>query len=195
MGLRVLPIRGARIAARSYHSGVPLYAFRGKRPVVAPDAWVAPTASVIGDVEIASGASVWFNATVRGDMAGVRIGPGTSVQDNCVIHTDEGSPTVIGANCTLGHGAIVHSSEVGDNVLIGTGAILVGHNRVGRETIVGAGAVFPEGMTIGDRQVVVGVPARAVREVGPADERWTHLASEHYVELSAWYRENLGKRD
>lgn len=169
---------------------MPLYPYRGKAPTVAADAWVAPTASVVGDVEIASGASVWFNATIRGDTSYVRIGPGTSVQDNCVIHTDPGVPTIIGANCTLGHGAIVHSSEIGDHVLIGTAAVLTGGNRVGRESLVGAGAVFPEGMEVGERKVVVGVPARVARDVRPQDERWTHQASDHYRDLSAWYREN-----
>lgn len=174
---------------------MPLYPYRGKSPSVAPDAWVAPTASVIGDVEIASGASVWFNATIRGDTSYVRIGPGTSVQDNSVIHTDHGIPTIIGANCTLGHGAIVHSSEIGDNVLVGMAAVLTGRNRVGSETIVGAGAVFPEGLEVGERKVVVGVPARVVREVRPEDARWTHDAAEHYVELSAEYREERSGTD
>lgn len=173
---------------------MPLYPYRGKTPRVDPGAWIAPTASVIGDVEIAAGASVWFNATIRGDTSYVRVGPGTSVQDNCVIHTDHGSPTIIGANCTLGHGAIVHSSEVGDNVLIGTAAVLTGNNKVGSESLVGAGAVFPEGMEVGERAVVVGVPARVAREVRAEDARWTHEASDHYRELAAWYRANLPAR-
>lgn len=167
---------------------MPLYPYRGKTPVVAADAFVAPTASIVGDVEIASGASVWFNATIRGDTSYVRVGRGTSVQDNCVIHTDEGVPTLIGADCTLGHGAIVHSSVVGDNVLIGTAAVLTGRNRVGSESLVAAGSVFPEGFEAGERSVVMGVPARVVREVGPEDARWTHEAAEHYAALSEEYR-------
>lgn len=170
---------------------VPLYPYRGKSPVVAPDAWVAPTASVVGDVVIESGASVWFNATVRGDTSYVRIGAGTSVQDNCVIHTDHGVPTVIGPGCTLGHNAVVHSSEVGDHVLIGTASVLTGRNRVGREAIIGAGAVLPEGMEVPERTVVLGVPARVVRDLQPGDERYTHRASDDYVKLSAEYRETL----
>lgn len=170
---------------------MPLYPYRGKTPKVAADAWIAPTASIVGDVEIASGASVWFGATIRGDTSFVRIGRGTSVQDNCVIHTDHDVPTLIGANCTLGHGAIVHSSEVGDNVLIGTAAVLTGGNAVGTESLVGAGAVLPEGMKVGERAVVVGVPARVVREVRPEDSRWTHQAAESYRELAAWYRAHV----
>ena len=168
---------------------MPLYAYRGKSPVVASDAWIAPTACLIGDVTVESGASVWYNATVRGDTCYVRIGAGTSVQDNSVIHTDPEVPTLIGAHVTIGHGAIVHSSVIEDNVLIGTAAVLVGRNRVGRETIVGAGAVLPEGMTVPEGKLVVGVPARVVRDTRPEDARWTSGAAEHYVELSTEYRE------
>ncbi|MDE3112309.1 MAG: gamma carbonic anhydrase family protein [Chloroflexota bacterium] len=160
-------------------------------PKVADDAWVAPTASIIGDVEIASGASIWFGVTVRADTSYVRIGSGTNVQDNSVIHTDHGAPTIIGANCTIGHGAIVHSSVVGDNVLIGTASVLTGFNKVGSGSLVGAGAVFPAGMEVGERKMVVGVPARVARDVRPEDSRWTHAASEHYREMSAEYRTSV----
>ncbi len=171
---------------------MPLYPYRGKTPVVAPDAWIAPTACLIGDVVVESGASVWYNATVRGDMSYVRIGPRTSVQDNCVIHTEAGGPTIIGADVTLGHGAIVHHGVVGDNVLVGMAAVLVGNNKVGSGTVIGAGAVLPEGMSVPERKVVVGVPAKVVRDARPEDERWTHAAAEHYVALSTEYREQRG---
>lgn len=168
---------------------MPLYAYRGKRPIIAPDAWVAPTACLIGDVTVEPGASVWFNVTVRGDMAPVRIGPRSNVQDSCVIHTDAGEPTLIGADVTLGHGAIVHSSVVEDNVLIGMAAVLVGGNRIGRNTIVGAGAVLPEGLQVPEGKLVVGVPARVTRDSRPDDARWTVAAAAHYVDLSREYRE------
>lgn len=170
---------------------MPLYAYRERSPVVAADAWVAPSASVIGDVVVGPGASVWFNATVRGDMSYVRIGPRTSVQDNSVIHTEADGPTVIGADVTLGHGAIVHNSVIGDNVLIGMGAVLVGNNRIGDGVVIAAGAVLVEGMEVPNGKVVVGVPARIVRDARPEDERWTVHAAENYVHLSAWYREHL----
>lgn len=105
---------------------MPLFAYRGKFPTIAEDAWIAPTASIVGDVVVEAGTSIWFNATVRGDTSYVRIGPRTSVQDNSVIHTDPDGPTIIGAEVTIGHGAIVHSSVVEDNVLIGTAAVLTG---------------------------------------------------------------------
>jgi carbonic anhydrase/acetyltransferase-like protein (isoleucine patch superfamily) len=158
---------------------VPLYVFRGKRPVVAPDAWIAPTASLIGDVEVRSGASVWFGATLRGDMDRIVIGERTSVQDNCVIHADPGEPTIVGAGCTLG------------NVMIGSAAVLVGRNKVGPGTIVAAGAVLPEGMEIEGGKLVVGVPARVVRDMRPEDTARLPRAAAHYTELGAEYRERV----
>lgn len=134
---------------------------------------------------------MWFGTTVRADHAEVRIGPGTNVQDNCVIHTDDGEPTIIGADCTVGHGAIVHSSVIGNNVLIGTAAVLTGSNKVGDESLVGAGAVFAAGLEVGPRKMVLGVPARVVRDVKPEDARWTREASAHYRELAARYREAI----
>jgi carbonic anhydrase/acetyltransferase-like protein (isoleucine patch superfamily) len=174
---------------------VPLYGYRGKRPTVAPDAFIAPTAVLIGDVTVLSGASVWFGSVLRGDMDRIEIGERSNVQDNCTIHTDTGEPTIIGAECTIGHGAIVHSSIVERNVLIGSAAVLVGANTVGERTIVGAGAVLPERFAAPARSLVLGVPARVVREVRPEDDRWTSGAAHHYADLSAWYRENLKETD
>lgn len=170
---------------------MPLYPYRGKFPQIAEDVFVAPTASVIGDVEIGSGSSVWFNVTIRGDTDRVRIGRNTNVQDNSVIHTEEGDPVIIGANVTIGHGAIVHSSVVGDNVLIGTGSVLVGKNHVGSGSVVGAGAVLPEGMHVPPRKLVVGVPAKILRDTKPEDAQWTVGAGEHYVQMGEEYRRAL----
>jgi carbonic anhydrase/acetyltransferase-like protein (isoleucine patch superfamily) len=170
---------------------VPLYGYRGKTPTVAPDAFVASTAVLIGDVTVRSGASVWFGSVLRGDMDRIEIGERSNVQDNCTIHTDAGEPTIIGAECTIGHGAIVHSSIVERNVLIGSAAVLVGANTVGERTIIGAGAVLPERFAAPARSLVLGVPARVVREVRAEDDRWTSGAAHHYAELSAWYREHL----
>jgi carbonic anhydrase/acetyltransferase-like protein (isoleucine patch superfamily) len=170
---------------------VPLYGYRGKRPTVARDAFVAPNAVLIGDVPIRSGASVWFGSVLRGDMDRIEIGERSNVQDNCTIHTDTNEPTIIGTDCTIGHGAIVHSSIIERNVLIGSAAVLVGANTVGERTIVGAGAVLPERFAAPARSLVLGVPARVVREVRDEDDRWTSGAARHYADLSGWYRENL----
>ncbi len=174
---------------------MPLYAYRGKRPRVAPDAFVAPTAVLVGDVVVQSGASVWFGTVLRGDMDRIVIGERSNVQDNSTIHTDANEPTLIGPDVTIGHMALVHSAIVERNVLIGQAAVLVGRNRVGSGTIVGAGAVLPEGFDAPERSLVLGVPARVVRAVQEEDARWTVGAAAHYVELSAWYRENLKEID
>jgi len=170
---------------------VPLYGYRGKTPKVAPDAFIAPTAVLIGDVTVESGASVWFGTVLRGDMDRIVIGARSNVQDNSTIHTDEGEPTLVGPDVTIGHNALVHSSVIARNVLIGQAAVLVGGNVIGEETIVGAGAVLPEKFSPPARSLVLGVPARVVRETRPEDARWTVRAAEHYTELGAWYRENL----
>ena len=170
---------------------MPLYAYRGKRPQVAPDAFIAPTAVLIGDVTVKSGASVWFGTVLRGDMDRIEIGERSNVQDNSTIHTDENEPTLIGADVTIGHMALVHSSVVDRNVLIGQAAVLVGRNHVGTGTIIGAGAVLPEGFDAPPHSLVLGVPAKVVRATRPEDERWTVGAAAHYGDLSAWYRDNL----
>lgn len=170
---------------------MPLYTYKGRSPQVHPGAFVAPNAVLIGDVTVSEGASVWFGCVLRGDMDRIEIGPRSNVQDNSTIHTDEGEPTIVGEDVTIGHNALVHSSVIERNVLIGQAAVLVGGNRVGAETIVGAGAVVPQGMQVPRRSLVVGVPARVVREVRPDDARWTVHAAERYTELGAWYREHL----
>ena len=170
---------------------MPLYEYRGKRPRIAADAFIAPTAVLIGDVTVHSGASVWFGTVLRGDMDRIEIGERSNVQDNSTIHTDTDEPTIIGSDVTIGHMALVHSAIVEKNVLIGQAAVLVGRNHVGTGTVIGAGAVLPEGFDAPARALVLGVPAKVVREVRPEDERWTVGAAKHYEELSAWYRENL----
>ena len=170
---------------------MPLYAYRGKRPQVARDAFIAPTAILIGDVTVRSGASVWFGTVLRGDMDRIEIGERSNVQDNSLVHTDTNEPTIVGSDVTIGHMALVHSAIVDANVLIGQAAVLVGRNHVGTGTIVGAGAVLPEGFEAPARSLVLGVPARVIREVRDDDARWTVGAAAHYAELSAWYRENL----
>ena len=170
---------------------MPLYAYRGKHPKVDPSAFIAPTAVLIGDVTVRAGASVWFGSVLRGDTDRIDVGERTNVQDNSTVHADAGAPTIIGPDVTIGHNALVHSSIVGHNVLIGSAAVLVGSNRVGDGAIVGAGAVLPEGFEVPPGSLVLGVPARVVRAVRGDDARWTEGAAQHYVELSSWYRENL----
>jgi carbonic anhydrase/acetyltransferase-like protein (isoleucine patch superfamily) len=170
---------------------VPLYTYKGKSPTVHPTAFVAPTAVLIGDVTVAEGASVWFGTVLRADMAPIVVGARSNVQDNSTVHTDENEPTLIGEDVTVGHMALIHSSVIERNVLVGQAAVLVGGNTVGEGTIIAAGAVVLQGMKVPPRSLLVGVPAKVVREAKPEDQRWTVNAAKHYEELGAWYRDNL----
>jgi carbonic anhydrase/acetyltransferase-like protein (isoleucine patch superfamily) len=170
---------------------MPLYAYKGKSPRVHPTAFVAPTAVLIGDVILHENSSVWFGTVLRADMARIEIGARSNVQDNSTIHTDENEPTILGTDVTVGHNALVHSSVIENNVLIGQASVLVGGCVVGTGTIIGAGAVVPAKMQVPARSLVVGVPAKVVREAKPEDARWTVQAALHYAELGAWYRDNL----
>jgi carbonic anhydrase/acetyltransferase-like protein (isoleucine patch superfamily) len=176
---------------RISYGAVPLYAFKGKSPRVHATAFVAPTAVLIGDVTLHEASSVWFGTVLRGDMDRIEIGARSNVQDNSTIHTDAGEPTLVGEDVTIGHNALVHSSVIEKNVLIGQASVLVGGCAIGTGSIVGAGAVVPAKMTVPPHSLVVGVPAKVVREARPEDERWTVKAAEHYVELAGWYRDNL----
>ncbi len=149
--------------------------------------FIAPTATVIGNVTIAPGSSVWFGAVIRSDMALIQIGRNTSVQDNAVIHVREGIETRIGDQVTMGHGAIVHGAQIEDTVLIGIGAIILDRARVGEGSIVGAGAVVTEGTQIPRRSLVLGVPGKVVKEVTPEQIQWIEANAKSYTELAQRY--------
>jgi carbonic anhydrase/acetyltransferase-like protein (isoleucine patch superfamily) len=149
--------------------------------------FIAPTATVIGNVTIAPGSSVWFGAVIRSDMALIQIGRNTSVQDNAVIHVREGIETRIGDQVTMGHGAIVHGAQIEDTVLIGIGAIVLDRARVGEGSIVGAGAVVTEGTQIPRRSLVLGVPGKVVKEVTPEQIQWIEANAKSYTELAQRY--------
>lgn len=162
-----------------------------QHPRVAEDVFVAPGGVVAGDVEIGPGSSVWFNAVLRGDVAPIRVGAGTNIQDNAVIHVDAGRACVIGDNVTVGHGAIVHASVVGDGVTIGMGAVVLSRCEIGPGAVVAAGAVVPEGTVVPAGALVMGMPAREKRAVDPAeDERFT-AATVRYIENAQRFRAEL----
>ncbi len=127
--------------------------------------WIAPSAAVIGRVEIGLDASVWFAAVLRGDNEPIVVGEGSNVQDGCVVHADPGAPVSIGRHCTIGHRAILHSCIIGDNSLIGMGATVLNGSRVGRNCLIGANALIPEGSTIPDGSMVIGMPGKIVRQL------------------------------
>ena len=149
--------------------------------------FIAPTATVIGNVTIAPGSSVWFGAVIRSDMALIQIGRNTSVQDNAVIHVREGIDTRVGDQVTMGHGAIVHGAQIENTVLIGIGAIILDRARVGEGSINGAGAVVTEGTLIPRRSLVLGVPGKVVKEVTPEQIQWIEANAKSYTELAQRY--------
>jgi carbonic anhydrase/acetyltransferase-like protein (isoleucine patch superfamily) len=142
-----------------------IYALDGIRPQLHPDTWVAPDANLIGRVVLEAGASVWFGATLRGDNEEIRIGAGSNVQENAVLHTDMGFPLTIGANCTIGHKAMLHGCTVGEGTLIGMGAMLMNGSRIGRGCLIGAGALITEGKEIADGSLVMGAPGKVIRQL------------------------------
>lgn len=125
--------------------------------------WIAPSADVIGKVRLLENSSVWFGAVLRGDNEWITVGQGSNVQDGCMLHTDMGAPLTIGTDCTIGHKAILHGCEIGDNSLIGMGAIVLNHAKIGRNCLIGAGALIPEGKIIPDNSLVVGQPGKIIR--------------------------------
>ncbi len=143
--------------------------FGGKIPQIADEAFVAPTAVVIGDVVIEPGASIWFGVVLRGDVAPIRIGRRSNVQDNTVIHVDADAPTTLGDDVTIGHSAIVHGCVVEDGSQVGMGAIVLSHAVVGSGSMIAAGAVVPEGMNVPPGSVVMGIPGRVRRDVSDAE--------------------------
>lgn len=159
---------------------------RGVTPRVSPDAFIAETAALIGDVTVGKDSSVWFGAVIRGDTEPITVGEGTSIQDNCVLHTEKGHPLTVGSNVTVGHGAIVHCSCVGDNTLVGMGAVLLDGAVIGKNCIIGAGAVVKEHAVVPDGTMMVGVPAKPVRELSPEVIAFLHGTSP-YVALSKEY--------
>ncbi|WIG59968.1 MAG: carbonic anhydrase, family 3 [Ktedonobacterales bacterium] len=170
---------------------MPILPYQGIWPTIAADAFTAPTAVIVGDVTIASGASIWFGAVLRGDTAPIRIGPRANVQDNCVLHTDEDTPCVIGADCSLGHGAIVHGATLGDRVLIGMSATVLNNATLGDECIVAAGALIPEGKRIAPGQLVIGVPGKVARPITDTERQRILTGAAHYQRYAREYAKSL----
>jgi carbonic anhydrase/acetyltransferase-like protein (isoleucine patch superfamily) len=153
--------------------------------------WVAPDASLIGRIRLLKDASIWFGAVLRGDNDWIEIGEGSNVQDNSVIHTDPGQPTLIGANVTVGHKVILHSAIVGDNSLIGMGAILLNRCKIGRNCLIGAGTMITEGKEIPDNSMVLGAPGRVVRQLTEPQLALLKMSSTVYVNNYKRFRDTL----
>lgn len=160
-----------------------LYDWKGKSPIVHPKTYLAPSACILGDVRLEEGASVWFNAVVRGDINSVTIGRYSNVQDLCAVHVNRRTPTVIGDFVTVGHSAVIHGATINDGALIGMGAIVLDGAVVGEESLVGAGALVPAGTVIPPRSLVLGVPGKVVRQLAEKDLSLLRRYTLSYVAL------------
>ena len=170
-----------------------LYTLDGKSPTLPEDNdfWIAPDASVIGNVTLGAGASIWFGAVLRGDNEVIAIGAGSNVQDLCVLHTDPGYRLKIGRDCTIGHRAILHGCTIGDESLVGMGATVLNGARIGSNCLIGAGALITEGKEIPDGALVMGTPGRVVRQLDPVAIEGLRRSAAGYRAKLARYRDGL----
>jgi carbonic anhydrase/acetyltransferase-like protein (isoleucine patch superfamily) len=173
---------------------MPILAYKGKHPTIGKDCYIAPTATLIGDVTLEDGASVWFGCVLRGDVAPIVVGKRSNIQDNTVIHADEGQPTMVGEDVTVGHAAIVHAATVGDRVLVGMGAVLLNRCRIGEDTIVGARALVTEDVEIPPGSLAIGMPARVRRALSDEERERIIESARHYRERAEEYRAEPGQQ-
>ena len=172
---------------------MPLYQLDDKVPQIADSAWVADSAQVIGDVHLAEDASIWFHATLRGDNDPITIGEGTNIQDGSVLHTDAGVPLTIGRHVTVGHMVMLHGCTIGDESLIGIGAVILNGARIGRHCLVGAGSLVTEGKEFPDGSMILGSPAKVVRMLTPEQIEGLRASARHYVDNARRYATRLKK--
>jgi carbonic anhydrase/acetyltransferase-like protein (isoleucine patch superfamily) len=167
------------------------FEFAGKRPKVHPDAYIAPTAVLIGDVEVGAGASVWFGAVLRGDDAGIRVGDGANVQDNAVIHCAEDLPTVIEHDASVGHSAQLEGCVVETGAVVGMGATMLQRSRLGAGSMLAAGAVLGEGKAVPPGHMAAGVPATVKKSIEGSSGEWVGITAKHYRDRAVAYRDKL----
>lgn len=162
-------------------------------PRVAESAWVADSAQVMGNVELAEDASVWFGVVIRGDTETIQIGRGSNIQDASVLHADIGKPLTVGENVTVGHKVMLHGCSIGDGSLIGIGAVVLNGAKIGKGCIVGAGALVTEGKEFPDGSMIIGSPAKAVRELTQAQQDGLKMSALHYIENARRFKAGLKK--
>jgi carbonic anhydrase/acetyltransferase-like protein (isoleucine patch superfamily) len=167
------------------------FELEGKRPQVHPDAFIAPTAVLIGDVVVEAGASVWFGAVLRGDEAQIKVGEGSNVQDNAVIHCATNLPTIIHRNVTVGHSALLEGCVVEDGSLVGMGAIMLQRSRLGAGSMLAAGSVLGEGKQIPPGVLAAGVPATVKKSLEGSSDNWVGMAAKKYQGRAVDYRAKL----
>ncbi|MEM2921042.1 MAG: gamma carbonic anhydrase family protein [Candidatus Bathyarchaeia archaeon] len=163
--------------------------YNNKKPKIAEDAFVSRHAIVIGDVQLGSRSSIWPNAVVRGDVGTVKIGSCSNIQDGAMVHTPEGGEVVVGDCVSIGHGAILHGCKVGNNVLVGMGAIILDRAEVSDHVLIGAGALVPQNVVIPSRSLLIGIPGRITRQVTNEELEYIRRNAEVYVSLASKYAE------
>ena len=174
---------------------MPEFELGGKRPRVDAASYVAPTAALIGDVELGPGASVWFGAVLRGDASTISIGGGTNVQDNVVIHCADGLPTVVGENVTIGHSACLEGCTVEDGAVVGTRSVMLQRSRLGAGAMLAAGSVLTEGAEVAAGQLAAGTPAVVKKALSGSSAGWTERSARSYHENAKRYRRDLRSAD
>ncbi|RWN24703.1 MAG: gamma carbonic anhydrase family protein [Mesorhizobium sp.] len=174
---------------------MPLYAIDGRAPGFedADSNWIAPDATLIGDIRVGRNAGFWFGVVIRGDNEPIVIGADTNVQEHTVMHTDVGFPLTIGQGCTIGHRALLHGCTIGDNSLIGMGAIVLNGAKIGKNSLVGAGALVTEGKEFPDNSLIIGSPARLVRALDDAAVAGLRASAAHYVANGKCFKAGLKK--
>jgi carbonic anhydrase/acetyltransferase-like protein (isoleucine patch superfamily) len=170
-----------------------IYQLDDLSPVVPDSAYVADNATVLGDVRLGENSSVWFGAVLRGDSATITLGANSNVQDNSVLHADEGIPLTIGENVTIGHQVMLHGCTIGDGTLVGIGAVVLNNARIGRNCLVGAGALVTEGKEFPDGSVIMGSPGKVVRELTPQQITAMQGAAGHYVKNGLRFKAGLSR--
>jgi carbonic anhydrase/acetyltransferase-like protein (isoleucine patch superfamily) len=162
-------------------------------PTVDPTAWVADSAQVMGNVDLAAQASVWFGTVIRGDNEPIHIGEGSNIQDGCVLHSDLGKPLIVGKHVTVGHGVMLHGCTVGDESLIGIGSVVLNGAVIGKNCLVGAGSLVTEGKVFPDGSMIMGSPARVVRSLTPEQIEGLRQSARHYIENARRFQTGLKK--
>ncbi|MBF5003481.1 gamma carbonic anhydrase family protein [Diaphorobacter caeni] len=170
-----------------------VYELDGLTPSVPESAWIADSAQVLGDVVLGEDASVWFGTVVRGDTDKITIGAGTNIQDLSVLHADRGVPLVIGANVTVGHQVMLHGCTIGDESLIGIGAVVLNGAKIGKNCLVGAGSLVTEGKEFPDGSMILGSPAKVVKQLSPEQIEGLRRSAQHYVENAHRFKKGLRK--
>ncbi|MGI9392952.1 MAG: gamma carbonic anhydrase family protein [Parvibaculales bacterium] len=160
-------------------------------PDIAAQCFIADTASLVGDIRLAPKVSIWFSAVLRGDNEPIVLGEGSNVQDCAVLHTDPGFPLSIGSGVTVGHGAMVHGCSIGDDCLIGIGAIILNGAKIGKNCLIGAHSLITEGKEIPDNSLVFGSPAKIIRETTDEEQEAIRKNARHYMEHAKTYRQEL----